>query len=154
MNTQLNRIKRHGLLALLLMASAALAGNAVAAPGGHGGFHGGGFHGGGFHGGYHGGYHGGGYYRGGGHVGVWIGAPWAYGYGPGWYGDPWYNAPYTGTIVVQPQAPVYVEQGGTQAPPASYYCDNPQGYYPDVKSCSVPWRQVAPTNAAPVSVSP
>src|SRR5471032_2338111 len=147
MNTQLSNIKRRSALALLVLACAALAGTAAAAPGGHGGgFHGGGFHGGGFHGGYHGGGHVG--------VGVWLGAPWGYGYGPGWYGDPWYNYPYTGTIVVQQQPPVYVEQGGTQAAPASYYCDNPQGYYPDVKSCSVPWRQVAPTSAAPGSVSP
>ncbi|MBB5609715.1 MULTISPECIES: hypothetical protein [unclassified Janthinobacterium] len=153
MNTQLSSIKRRSALALLVLACAALAGSAAAAPGGHGGgFHGGGFHGGGFHGAYHGG----GHFHGGGHVGVgvWLGAPWGYGYGPGWYGDPWYNYPYTGTIVVQQQPPVYVEQGGTQAAPAAYYCDNPQGYYPDVKSCSVPWRQVAPTNGAPGSVAP
>ena len=30
------------------------------------------------------------------------------------------------------------------APPnqSYYYCDNPQGYYPSVQSCSTPWREV------------
>jgi hypothetical protein len=43
-------------------------------------------------------------------------------------------------VVVAP-APTYVEQ-----PSASntwYYCDNPQGYYPTVQTCSSGWRPVA-----------
>jgi hypothetical protein len=124
----MNSINRKGgaLLALLILVGAA--GLVQAAPGRHGGFHG-------VHGNFHGRSH----------VGVWIGSPWLYGYGPGWYGDPWYGYPYGRTVIVQ-QPPVYVEQGGEPTAQMWYYCRNPQGYYPYVKSCALPWRAVAPVS--------
>jgi hypothetical protein len=47
-------------------------------------------------------------------------------------------------VVVAP-APTYVPTY-VQQPSASntwYYCDNPQGYYPTVQTCSSGWRPVA-----------
>ncbi|PKB24201.1 hypothetical protein [Janthinobacterium sp. 64] len=117
---------------LMLAAALALAGSAWAAPGGHG-----------FHGHHHG--HGHGHLHGRSHVGVWLGSGW--GYGPGWYGDPWYGHPYGRTVVVTPlpvAPPVYVEQGAVPTAPMWYYCRQPQGYYPYVTSCTLPWRAVAP----------
>lgn len=45
-------------------------------------------------------------------------------------------------IIVQQPPPV-----PSGLPPAAvwYYCDNPQGYYPYVASCNVPWRTVPST---------
>ncbi|HEX4506060.1 MAG TPA: hypothetical protein VH722_10045 [Alphaproteobacteria bacterium] len=76
-------------------------------------------------------------------VGVGIGVP-VYGFGYGYGYGPYYYPP---AVVVAPPPVVYA------APPAptsyiqqpqqySYYCDNPQGYYPSVPSCSTPWREV------------
>lgn len=131
-----------------MLLGAALCGQAWAGPGGHGGgghggggFHGGG-HGGGFHGGgYHGGYHGGGFHGhgrviiGGGYgygYGGWYDAPWyGYGYAPGWYG--YYDGAYPAP------APVATQPSGAVI---SYYCANPQGYYPSVRECPSGWQQV------------
>lgn len=63
--------------------------------------------------------------------------------GGGWYFFPAPIYPYPTyvppAIVVQQPPPV--PQG---LPPAQswYYCANPQGYYPYVASCSVPWQAV------------
>jgi hypothetical protein len=93
-----------------------------------------------------------------------------------WY---FYNAPVypypdpyvpSAVIVQQPPAQVYIEQGQPAAPAAPqaappapaaapqaapqywYYCKNPQGYYPYVNQCPVPWQQVPATpNVAPVA---
>ncbi len=99
-------------------------------------------------GGWHGG-HGGG--RGGGHVGfgwgvgLWApfywGAGWPYYYGYPAYGPPVYYAP----PVVEPTV---VQPAGPAPAPVWYYCDNPQGYYPYVQSCSSAWRQVPATPPA------
>lgn len=79
--------------------------------------------------------------------GVWIGPVW----GPWW--GPAYPYPY-----VYPQQPVVIEQQPTQyiqqpeAPPQQqywYYCPDPQGYYPYVKTCPKGWKQVVPTPAPP-----
>ena len=112
--------------------------------GGHGGSYGG--HGGYGHGngrGYWGGYYGGmygGLYA----ADPWLYFPWTYSYvDPGAYA---FDA-YPGAIV-SPGAPdVYVERS---APPPEnprqasdwYYCQNPAGYYPYVKSCSMGWQRV------------
>jgi hypothetical protein len=80
---------------------------------------------------------------------VFIGAPF---YGPFWryyypysYSYPYpYPAPYPNDY---PDA--YPPDYGAASPaPASswYYCDDPQGYYPDVRSCNRPWQ---PVPAAP-----
>lgn len=77
-----------------------------------------------------------------------------------------YPDPYLPPIVVQQSAPVYVEQPRqvvpqVVAPPAApvaqplpppvavsqywYYCKKPQGYYPYVPECKVPWDKVPAT---------
>lgn len=63
--------------------------------------------------------------------------------GPSWYfyPEPIYPYPtYVPPAIVVQQAPP-VPSG---LPPMQYwyYCDNPQGYYPYVASCSLPWREV------------
>ena len=77
-------------------------------------------------------------------VGVGIGVPF---YGAP-YPYPYYPYPYTYAypppvvyappVVVAPATPAYIQQPIQNW----YYCDNPQGYYPNVQSCSVGWRQV------------
>jgi len=77
-------------------------------------------------------------------VGVGIGVPY-YGYGYGYGYAPYYYPP---AVVYAPPPVVYAPQPEPApsyiAPPQqfSYYCDNPQGYYPSVPSCSTPWREV------------
>jgi len=79
-------------------------------------------------------------------VGVGIGVPVYGGYGYG-YG-PYYYPP---AVVYAPPPVVYAAPPAPPPPPTSYvqqpqqysyYCDNPQGYYPSVPSCSTPWREV------------
>jgi len=115
----------------------AVPGMADARPGGgHGG--GGAKHGGGYRGGHghnHGHNHG--HYRpyyGYGAAAVFFGAPY-YAY-PYYYPAPVYYAP----------APVYVEQPQVvpEVPAYWYYCQDPQGYYPQVQNCSGGWQQVPP----------
>jgi hypothetical protein len=77
-------------------------------------------------------------------VGVGVGAP-VYPY-PYYYGYPRPPVVYVPPpviyapppVVVTPAAPAYVHQSSQ----TWYYCDNPQGYYPYVNSCSTGWRQV------------
>jgi hypothetical protein len=73
-------------------------------------------------------------------VGVGIGVPYyGYGYAPYYYPPAVVYAPPPVVYAPQPApAPSYI------APPQqfSYYCDNPQGYYPSVPSCGTPWREV------------
>lgn len=141
------------------------------ANGGHGGHGGWGGHHGGFHGvhagwgGHHGGFHGG---HGGFHVGIglglWPGYYWG-GYYPYYWGGPvvgwpygaWPYATYAGWPYVG--WPYYPPQGTEAAPPYGqpdqqqpyywYYCQNPQGYYPYVKSCPGGWMQVIPNVSPP-----
>ena len=126
---------------------------------------------GGRHHGYFGGKHGGGYhgYRGGHgrrgfhgyrHVhGGWgyhrrhWGPRWGFHFGwrgPGWWGA-WavpfgYYAPPP--VIVQQQPPVYV-QPEPQKFEYWYYCQNPQGYYPYIKSCPGGWMRVVPETTPP-----
>lgn len=52
--------------------------------------------------------------------------------------------------VVTPPAPVVVSQ-----PQQSwYYCPNPEGYYPNVRTCSVPWQEVAAAPQAGAAPAP
>src|SRR5262249_1942474 len=44
-------------------------------------------------------------------------------------------APYIGITPVPPPPPA----------PVWYYCSDPQGYYPMVPECTVPWTPVAPS---------
>lgn len=88
-------------------------------------------------------------------VGVVIGGP---GYGP-YYGapypnyypyypyyPPYYSYPYYGYPPVQTSPPVYVERGqdGTRGEYYWYYCSNPKGYYPYVRTCNTNWQRVTP----------
>ena len=64
---------------------------------------------------------------------------WWWRVGPSWY---FYPAP------VYPYPDPYVPPVAVAPPPAPgpywYYCANPQGYYPYVPQCLVPWRPVPP----------
>lgn len=67
-----------------------------------------------------------------------------------WYYPPRYVAP--AQVVVQPP-PIYVEQAGAPAAPATgyywYYCRSRAAYYPYVSRCAEPWERVTPTPGAP-----
>jgi hypothetical protein len=103
-----------------------------------GGAHSGGFHGGhGFHG--SGGFHSG-HFRRGASVGVIVGAPLLL---------PYYYPSYPPVGLAPNGPPVYIEQQGSNVPPNAqaaywYYCSDPEGYYPSVGQCNVPWEQVTP----------
>jgi hypothetical protein len=78
-------------------------------------------------------------------VGVGIGVPvyggFGYGYGPYYYPPAVVVAPPPVVYAAPPAPPpptTYIQQPQQY----SYYCDNPRGYYPDVPSCSTPWREV------------
>ncbi|KAI3590940.1 hypothetical protein D9X30_4425 [Cupriavidus sp. U2] len=116
-----------------------------------GGFHGGGFHGGGFQG--HGGFRHGGFRRSHGHVVYFaVGTAW-----PGWReysydGGPYYQADYTGPGYDTPSAPP-ASRNSARTDRASesgwsYYCDQPGGYYPQVKHCPGGW-QMEPARPRP-----
>ncbi len=77
-----------------------------------------------------------------GHVGVYFGDPfWPWGYYPPY---PYY--PPVVAVPVPTSPPVYIEREPAQ-PEESYwyYCENPQGYYPYIKSCPGGWKKVVPT---------
>jgi hypothetical protein len=75
--------------------------------------------------------------------------------GPYWGPYYWEPYPYYPPVVVTPPPQVYVQpapQIPSPPPPASaywYYCEDPQGYYPQVQQCSGDWQPVAPTPQAP-----
>ena len=111
--------------------------------------------------GYHGHFYGWGYYRG--FYPGWYYPGWPRWYYPffwgaaiggwpyvGWPYATYAGSPYVGWPYDPPQAtqapPVYSEP--QQQQPYWYYCSNPQGYYPYVKSCPGGWIPVAP-NASP-----
>jgi hypothetical protein len=126
--------------------------------GGGGGGGGGGFNrgGGGGYGGFRGGY---GYGYGGFGGGLFIGPRYGYGgfYDPFWwpysYGYPYYGLPPR--VIVRQYGPSprdYLIPPDGPAPQANWYhCNNPEGYYPYVRSCDGPWQAVpvAPQGAPP-----
>ncbi len=105
-------------------------------------------------GGYYGHYGGGHYGHHGGDVrfGVYVGpgAWW-----PGWWGPygyypyyPYYQPP----AIVQPPSDLYVEPAPApkaEEPRYWYYCQDPKGYYPDVKKCPKGWMKVVPPDNPP-----
>ena len=120
---------------------------AYAEPAGHRGGHFEGHGGGHFEGRGGGGHfdgHGGGHFRG----GIW--------YGPGWWWDPFFY-PYYPYYPYYEQPPVVIQQQPEYVAPEPqpqessywYYCRNPKGYYPYVKSCPGGWLKVAPTPGPP-----
>lgn len=77
-------------------------------------------------------------------VGVGIGVPfygYGYGYAPYYYPPAVVYAPPP-VVYAPPPAPVAAPSYIQQPQQYFYYCDNPQGYYPTVPSCSTPWREV------------
>jgi hypothetical protein len=91
-----------------------------------------------------------------GYPGYWRGPyPW---WGPRYYWGspvvvgPWYPYPYyyaAPPVVVQQQPPVYAEPAPAQSDYYWYYCQNPPGYYPYVKTCPGGWMQVVPGVTSP-----
>ena len=79
--------------------------------------------------------------------GIPVGA-YPYYYYPPYYYPAYYPAP----VVVQQQAPVYIERNPQPAPSAQpsapagywYYCADSRAYYPYVKECQGGWQRVAP----------
>jgi hypothetical protein len=90
---------------------------------------------------------------------VWLGPPPYWGPAPGawcgpryYYGGPVYYAPppviiHRPPVYVQPQH-VYVQRGQEESN-YWYYCDNPQGFYPYIKSCPGGWMKVVPDTVPP-----
>jgi len=72
----------------------------------------------------------------------------AYAPGPYWWGPPpYYYAP--SPVVVVPQQPQTYVQRNQQESDYWYYCQNPQGYYPYIKSCPGGWMKVVPETVPP-----
>jgi hypothetical protein len=77
---------------------------------------------------------------------------WWWSVGPTWYffDEPVYPYPaYAAPVVVAPP-PVVVQAPPppvTGAPPSQfwYFCNSPQGYYPQVPNCNGPWQEVPAT---------
>ena len=74
--------------------------------------------------------------------------------GPGWWG-PWgypYSYPYypyyaEPPVVIEKQAPVYVQPNRQQEESDYwYFCTKPQGYYPYIKRCPGGWLKVVPSS--------
>ena len=83
---------------------------------------------------FHGNHHFDGIHRDGrGRIAVFIGVPlFLSGYG---FAAPYYSPP------------TYIEQGDGNT--VWYYCDDPQGYYPDVTECAAGWQTVVGNTPAP-----
>ena len=62
-----------------------------------------------------------------------------------WYPHGYYAAP---PVVIRQQPPVYIEPEQRQSG-YWYYCQEPQGYYPYVKSCPGGWMKVVPEVTPP-----
>ena len=81
-------------------------------------------------------------------VGIPLYGPPAYGPNPYWGPPPYYYPPPP--VVVVPQQPqTYVQRNQLQESDYWYYCQNPQGYYPYIKSCPGGWMKVVPDTVPP-----
>jgi hypothetical protein len=74
----------------------------------------------------------------------WPYAGWPYGY---YAASPYQGWPYYPSVVTQ-ASPVYSKSEQRQ-PYYWYYCQDPQGYYPYVKSCQSGWITVVPKMTLP-----
>jgi hypothetical protein len=79
-----------------------------------------------------------------------FGYGWGVPFGAWWSGWPGPPVVYRGPVVLDEPSvpPVYVEQG-TETPAAPvagywYWCEEPQGYFPDVRECPGAWQPVMP----------
>lgn len=79
-------------------------------------------------------------------------------YGPSWYGGYYYYGPGYSGVDPQPTEPqVWIERGQDESAQDDggaaaaqgwwYWCDDPQGYHPQVRECPGGWRPVAPQPA-------
>lgn len=78
-------------------------------------------------------------------VGVYY-APWPAYVGPV-YVTPGYTryvevAPATTTVYVEPQTSYVTPPPPQRTAPDWYYCSDPDGYYPYVRQCRLPWQRV------------
>jgi len=107
------------------------------------------------------------YARGGGHRGGGFRGGWGYraapfrGYYYGWGYSPFYwpylgwpyspYSPYSPYYSYPPETTPYSgpQQQEQQQPYYWYYCQDPQGYYPYVKSCPGGWMKVVPNTTPP-----
>jgi len=100
-------------------------------------------------GGYYPGYYGSGMYG----PGVW--SPGFYGYRSYGYGNPFFMSPpvyvVPPPVITSVRPPVYIQKQESQPPQPTqpragywYYCQNPAGYYPTVRSCAQGWIPVPP----------
>ena len=78
---------------------------------------------------------------------IWIGTGWG-GWGPWWgpayypYRYPYYYPYYPEPpVVIQQQPPVYIQPEEQYW----YFCQNPEGYYPYIKTCPGGWLKVVPS---------
>ena len=69
---------------------------------------------------------------------------WVVGPGP-WYPHGYYAPP---PVIIQQEQPVYAQP---EQPEESYwyYCRNPEGYYPYIRSCQDGWMKVVPDVTPP-----
>jgi hypothetical protein len=90
-----------------------------------------------------------------GRTSVFIGGSFWAGPPPFWGPAPWYPRYYYGGPVYYGPPPAFVQpsvgyiQRGHEESDYWYYCDNPQGYYPYVKSCPGGWMKVVPETVPP-----
>jgi hypothetical protein len=73
-------------------------------------------------------------------AGFWPGYYW--GYYPYYWGPPVVGWPYHPPVVTE--GPPVDSEAAEQQPYYWYYCENPQGYYPYLKSCPGGWIPVVP----------
>ena len=106
---------------------------------------GGGFRGGG--GGFRGGFRGDGFrgYGGGFRGSIFIGPGFGYGYYDPFYAPYYYYPPPSVREYAVPQPDYLAPPGGPAPEPSWFHCDNPEGYYPYVRSCNGQWQAVPVT---------
>jgi hypothetical protein len=73
--------------------------------------------------------------------------PYYYPYYPYYAYDPYYAPASAAAVEQQPEQ--YADSGQQQSDSYWYYCQDPQGYYPYVKSCPGGWMKVVPQTTPP-----
>ena len=68
-----------------------------------------------------------------------------------WYAYPTaiypYPDPYTPPVILVPPPQAAIAPNSPAPEQVWYYCSNPQGYYPYIAQCLVPWQKVPETQA-------
>ena len=76
---------------------------------------------------------------------VFIGGSYGWGNPYPYYSYPYYPRP---VVIERSEPQVYVQQPQPELQ-YWYYCENPKGYYPSVKTCRNEWLKVVPRSDAP-----